>query len=74
MLDKRIILLCCFNIISLIGCIYFWNIGIETYSGGVCEYWRCVNQSIVMLPIILVIVTLVNSVSLIILSIDIKRS
>jgi hypothetical protein len=65
MINKGIILICCVNIISLIGLLCFWSSSVETYIGGVCNYWRCVNSDIMLLPIYLSLILIFNSVSII---------
>jgi len=70
MKKRNIILMFTFNVLFMFGLVYLWQSSIETKIGGVCNYWRCVNQDISMFPIYLVIVSIINAVFLVLYIVD----
>jgi hypothetical protein len=46
-----------FNLIVSSWLCFLWASGTETFSGGICEYWRCIDPRVsLILPSLLVLV------------------
>jgi len=65
MIKKSVIGISIFNILSIFGLVYLWQISIQTKIGCVCNYWKCVNSDIMMMPMFLAVIGIVNLVFII---------
>ena len=48
------------NIILSGIALYLWNTNSDTYSGGICEYWRCISSDIIFVQGILFTLVIAN--------------
>ena len=58
MKNKNIILL--FNFIWTLIIYICWVSSTETMSGGICNYWRCSNGIVMLVPVLLLIQFIIN--------------
>lgn len=46
-------------VISLFVCLT-WFIGVNFFSGGICEYWRCVPMSGILLNLLMILLLMMT--------------
>jgi len=54
MKKERYYLILLFNLFYSFFLIYFHSTTYDTYSGGVCSYWKCIEPNFMILPILMV--------------------
>jgi len=62
-IDKRSLV----NILGLTTILLLWFTGTETFAGGLCNYWRCVDSRVMIIPILSVVLLLINIMFLLII-------